>query len=165
MEKRKPERRDRTSTPRPAVGGRKRAVLGAIQKNRDKRVKKDPNPDFFGIRVFVGDIKRILQYIDHCGVPFLWLFSHRRLYRNRGRNAALHCSKTAARAEGRGVPRKRRESLQAQERHAHAARDSVEAGLGSRFARRVRFPMGREPPQGAVMAEDGVLLEKRKHER
>ena len=25
--------------------------------------------------------------------------------------------------------------------------------------------MGREPPQGAVMAEDGVLLEKRKHER
>ena len=51
----------------------------------------------------------------------------------------------------------RRESLQAQERHAHAARDSVEAGLGSRFARRVRFPMGREPPQGAVMAEDGVL--------
>ena len=51
----------------------------------------------------------------------------------------------------------RRESLQAQERHAHAAGDSVEAGLGSRFARRVRFPMGREPPQGAVMAEDGVL--------
>ena len=51
----------------------------------------------------------------------------------------------------------RRESLQAQERHAHAARDSVEAGLGSRFARRVRFPMGREPPQGAVMAEDGGL--------
>ena len=59
----------------------------------------------------------------------------------------------------------RRESLQAQERHAHAARDSVESGLGSRFARRVHFPMGREPPQGAVMAEDGVLLEKRKHER
>ena len=38
MEKRKPERRDRTAAHRPAVGGRKRAVLGAIQKNRDKRV-------------------------------------------------------------------------------------------------------------------------------
>ena len=37
MEKRKPERRDRTAAPRPAAGGRKRAVLGAIQKNRDKR--------------------------------------------------------------------------------------------------------------------------------
>ena len=31
----------------------------------------------------------------------------------------------------------------------------AEARLGSRFARRVRFPMGREPPQGAVMAEHG----------
>ena len=40
MEKRKPERRDRTAAHRPAVGGRKRAVLGAIQKNRDKR---EPN--------------------------------------------------------------------------------------------------------------------------
>ena len=40
---------------------------------------------------------------------------------------------------------------------SHAASDSVEAWLGSRFARRVRFPMGRAPPQGAVMAEDGVL--------
>ena len=39
----------------------------------------------------------------------------------------------------------------------YAARRFVEAGLGSRFARRVRFPMGRDPPQGAVMAEDGVL--------
>ena len=39
----------------------------------------------------------------------------------------------------------------------YAARRFVEAGLGSRFARRVRFPMGREPPQGAVMAEHGLL--------
>ena len=39
MEKRKPERRDRTAAHRPAAGGRKRAVLGAIQKNRDKREK------------------------------------------------------------------------------------------------------------------------------
>ena len=32
LEKRKPERRDRTAAPRPAAGGRKRAFLGAIQK-------------------------------------------------------------------------------------------------------------------------------------
>ena len=32
LEKRKPERRDRTATPRPAAGGRERPFLGAIQK-------------------------------------------------------------------------------------------------------------------------------------
>ena len=32
LEKRKPERRDRTATPRPAAGGRELPFLGAIQK-------------------------------------------------------------------------------------------------------------------------------------
>ena len=39
---------------------------------------------------------------------------------------------------------------------------SAEARLDSRFARRVRFPMGRESPQGAVMAEDGLSSNREK---
>ena len=33
--------------------------------------------------------------------------------------------------------------------------------LGSRFARRVRFPMGREPPQGAITLDLNEFLIKR----
>ena len=35
---------------------------------------------------------------------------------------------------------------------------AIRAQLGTRFARRVRFPMGREPPQGADMRPISISL-------
>ena len=64
---------------------------------------------------------------------------------------------SAVRAKGRGSAASEERGFAGVGEALYVARRFVEVGLGSRFARRVRFPMGREPPQGAVMAEDGVL--------
>ena len=61
MEKRKPERRDRTAAHRPAVGGRKRAVLGAIQKTG---ISVSTGPRFRDS--FVAELPRIVREYEAC---------------------------------------------------------------------------------------------------